>query len=264
MNTKLVTAYYPNHQGPPFWGKQGKNKLYKNSIASICGMGASVVCYTDNQSLSELIQLKEEKKLNNLVIKLHNLEINPLQKRIYNIRVTYPELYNNESNSLYEIPFIIHWMKWNFLQMEYEPDTYLYWVNAGLADGIILNPKRLKAINDYTEGKILNVCTNDIHEFENKLEPIVDIDKFPIGIIFGGNSPYLLDYIKLLNKIIETTLNSEDYLCTEQEIMSYAHAAYPEWFKDWMFNTSFDNFFSDDLSLSKTSTNTSKKSLGNK
>jgi len=265
MNTKLITAYYPNHHGSPFWGKVDKNEQYKNSIISICGAGVPVVCYTDNQSLAELNQIKEENKLNNLVIKLYNLELSPFHRKIYNIRVTHSDLYNNENHPYYTTPFGIYWMKWNFLNMEYESDTYIYWVNIGLISKELsssFNLKRLKLINEYTEGKILNLCkttTNkNISEFETKLNTKIP-NTFPVGIMFGGNSPHLLDYISLFNETAENILSLENYLCTEQEIMAYIHDKHNDWFKDWMFET-LDNFLLDDVPLNKIP----KKSLGNK
>ena len=85
---------------------------------------------------------------------------------------------------------------------------------------------------------------NDYRLLEQKIqEPfsdkVIQSNKFPVGAMFGGNTPYLKQYINEFHEIAERILNrpEKDYLCTEQEIMGYIHVKYPEWFKDWTFNT---------------------------
>ena len=149
MKTKLVTAYYPIHNGPPLWGKEGRHRWYKHSIASICGTGVPVVCYTDaGESYNELNEIKEQRQLDNLTIKIYDILSNPFQERIYKVRTEgNPEIYNNHLHPFYRMPFSIYWTKWTFLEMEYEPDNYIYWIDAGLStDGVF--PKRA---NDYSD-----------------------------------------------------------------------------------------------------------------
>jgi hypothetical protein len=201
MKTKLVTAYYPIHNGPPFWGKEGRHRWYKHSIASICGTGVPVVCYTDEgESYNELLQTKNERQLDNLIIKTYNILSNPFQDRMYKIRTEVnPEVYNNYLHPFYRMPFTIYWMKWNFLKMEHESNTNLYWIDGGLStDGVfpkrgndfkdepgfdiryvemgnfyldheykfhsfstIFNPNLITKINDFVGDKILNICRQD-------------------------------------------------------------------------------------------------------
>ncbi len=130
MNTKLVTAYYPLHQGPPFWGKQNRERWYKHSIASICGTGVPVICYTDEIGYKEINEIKTNKKLDNLILKMYDLTTSPFHDRIYKARTEgHPEMYNNEFHPYYKMPVSIYWMKWNFLKMEHEEDTYIYWMD---------------------------------------------------------------------------------------------------------------------------------------
>jgi hypothetical protein len=197
MNTKLVTAYYPIHNGPPFWGKEGRHRWYKHSIASICNTEVPVVCYTDQSSYDELLEIKNKHQLSNLTIKIYEMSSNPFQEKIFKIRTEgNPEVYNNDSHYFYRMPVTIYWMKWTFLQMEYVENTYLYWIDAGLStDGVlpkrgndyadepgfssryanmgnyyndhefkfysfkkIFNPDFITRVNNFTNNKILNLC----------------------------------------------------------------------------------------------------------
>jgi len=285
MNTKLVTAYYPVHNGPPLWGKEGRHRWYKHSIASICGTGVSVVCYTDaGESYNEVLEIKEQTQLDNLTIKTYDIASNPFQERMYKVRTEgNPDLYNNYLHPFYRMPFSIYWTKWTFLEMEYEPDTYIYWIDGGLStDGVfpkrgndyadepgfneryagmdnfyidhefkfhsfskIFNPGLIEKINGFVGDKILNLCRqdqtdNDFYTLEDKLNltkgEIAHVNRYPVGAMFGGNSPYLIPYINEFNRIADEILSIGDYACTEQEIMGLIHTQHQEWFADWIFH----------------------------
>jgi hypothetical protein len=146
MNTKLVTTYFSAHYGPPYWGKRSRNEWYAYSLISICGLGVDTVCYTDNTDggYDFLQSVKEKHNLNNLTIKIFDLQSSPFQDRIYKIRLNNSEKFNNEFHPFYTLPVSIYWLKWYFLNMEYEDGIYLYWIDAGLSTGAIfpysLNP----------------------------------------------------------------------------------------------------------------------------
>jgi hypothetical protein len=293
MNTKLVTAYYPLNEGTPFWGKQNRHRWYKNSIASICNVGVPVICYTDDNGYDEILETKISRNLDNLIIKKYEMTSSPFFERMLKIRTEgNPELYNNKSHPFYKMPFVIYWNKWVFLEMEYEPDTYIYWIDGGLStDGVlphrvndyvhepdfstryagignyynehefkfhsynkVFNPEFINKINQFSEGKIINLCRrdttdNDFYLLEEKLNltkgKIMRDNLYPVGALFGGNTPYLLDYINEFYNVSNKILAIGDYACTEQEIMGHIHAEYREWFKDWMFH----DFYHDDWKI---------------
>jgi hypothetical protein len=293
MITKLVTAYYPIHNGPPLWGKEGRHRWYKHSIASICNTGVPVICYTDDSSYDELLEVKNKRQLDNLVIKIYDIKSNPFQERIYKIRTEgHPEMYNNHLHPYYRMPVSIYWMKWNFLKMEYEDNAYIYWIDGGLStDGVlphkvndyvsepgfatryagegdyvldhehkfhtfskVFNPEFITKLNKFTDGKILNICRqgitdNNFYLLEEKLDltkgKIMQDDLYPVGAMFGGNSPYLLPYIDTFNHVADKILSIGDYVCTEQEIMGHIHCENREWFADWVFN----DFYHDDWKI---------------
>jgi hypothetical protein len=203
MNTKIVTSYYGKHSGEPFAGKvEGRTRSYKYSLISICNTGVPVVCYTDdhNGCYDELVQFKEEKQLDNLTIKKYDLTTSSYHQQILNIRTNNPD-YDPE----WRIPVLIYWMKWVFVKMEYEPDTYIYWIDAGLATSQLIpkrlaqygneegfstgyldetgapdwdqeykfyqfpalyNPEFITKINNYSEDKIVLVCRDGITDCE--------------------------------------------------------------------------------------------------
>jgi hypothetical protein len=60
-------------------------------------MGTEVVCYTDEGDLgfNQLLEVKQKFNLDNLVIKIYKMLDNPYQARVYNVRMKFPEVYND-------------------------------------------------------------------------------------------------------------------------------------------------------------------------
>lgn len=285
MPTKLVTTFFAAHAGPPFWGKLNRFEWYAYSIISICGLGAEVVCYTDagDKGFDYLSSIKEKHNLTNLTIKIFNLTDSPFHDRIYRNRINNPELYNNEFHPFYTLPIAIYWLKWHFLDLEYDESKYVYWIDAGLSTGSLFpyifckyknepgfetrfnhdreqeykhfvfdkafNPQTMEKINVFVEDKILCMCRQDTMDNDYRLlsekigedvyDDIVRSNKFPVGAMFGGKTPYLKNYITAFTELANKILNlpEQNYACTEQELMGYIHIKHPEWFKDWTFNT---------------------------
>jgi hypothetical protein len=136
MKTKLVTSYYPFHNGEPYWGQLNRDRWYKYSLATLCGLGTDIICYTDSEDkgYNQLIEIKEKFNLKNLTIKIYDISNNPYQDRVYQIRTANAEKYNNPADLKFYIrPTVIYWMKYLFLEMEHESDIQLYWIDAGLS-----------------------------------------------------------------------------------------------------------------------------------
>ena len=144
MRTKLVTSYYAYHQGPPIWGQMSRERWYKYSIACLCKMGTEVVCYTDEGDLgyNQLLEVKQKFNLDNLVIKIYRMLDNPYQARVYNVRMKFPEVYNDPNiyHQYFRSPQM-YWIKYLFLEKEYEPNIYLYWIDGGLSHTGMFPPK---------------------------------------------------------------------------------------------------------------------------
>jgi hypothetical protein len=279
MKTKIVTSYYPFHHGEPYWGQLNRDRWYKYSLATICGLGTDVVCYTDpgDKGYEQLLEIKEKFNLENLTIKIYNIETNPYQDQVYKIRMDKADLYNNPENmGFYIRPTVIYWMKYSFLEMEYEPNSHLYWIDSGLSHSGLFpssanqynnepefatsygieymaneykvynynkafTPEVLDKINTYAEDKIINlyrhVSDDNLSEFNRKLNLNTDYESiYPIAGIFGGNSDLMIKYINKSKEVIEQILQTNE-ICTEQEIMAYINATNRDWFKNWYFDT---------------------------
>jgi hypothetical protein len=279
MKNKIVTSYYPFHNGEPYWGQLNRDRWYKYSLATICGLGTDVVCYTDSgdKGYEQLLEIKEKFNLENLTLKTYNISTNPYQDQVYRIRMIKADLYNNSENRrFYTRPTVIYWMKYSFLEMEYEPNTQLYWIDAGLSHSGLFpsfanqycnepefatfygseymdneykvynynkafTPETLNKINVYAENKIINLyrhsSDDNLSEFNEKLKLNTDYESiYPVAGIFGGNSDLMMQYISKSKEIIEQILQVNE-ICTEQEIMAYINATNREWFKNWYFDT---------------------------
>jgi hypothetical protein len=167
-------------------------------------------------------------------------------------------------------------MKYSFLNMEYEPDIQLYWIDAGLShQGLFppfaskyglepefvtfygdqytdneyklyhynkaFTPNILESINKFAQDKIINLyrssSDDDLFGFNEKLNLTTQYDHvYPIAGFFGGNSNLMLQYISKSKEVIEQILQIDE-ICTEQEIMAYINATNRDWFKNWYFDT---------------------------
>lgn len=140
--TKFVTAYYAYHANEPFWGQNGRQERYLYSLRTLCNMKEKIVCYTDDDAVSYNIlnAFREENGLSNLEIKISPLKDNPYQERVYKIRKSNPDIYDNPTLPKYSRPSQIYWSKFDWLMNEYEPDINLYWIDIGLSSENLFPP----------------------------------------------------------------------------------------------------------------------------
>ena len=111
------------------------------------------------------------------------------------------------------------------------------------------NPTTMNKINSFVEDKILCMCRQDVMDNdyrklgnninEDFYDDVVRSNRFPVGAMLGGKSEHIPKYTKAFNELAEKILElpEQNYVCTEQELMGYIHVKHPEWFKDWCFNT---------------------------
>ena len=88
--------------------------------------------------------------------------------------------------------------------------------------------------------------------FNEKLNMHTNYDGvYPVAGFFGGPSDLMLQYVNESKEVIERVLLTEDYLCSEQEVMAYINAIHRDWFKNWKFDTFYhedwDNIYSSDM-----------------
>ncbi len=286
MKTKIVTSYYGFHDGPPFWGQLNRDRWYKYSLACISELGSDIVCYTDegDKGYNQLQEIKEKFNLDNLTIKVYKLEENPYQERVYNIRINNAETYNNpDLRHFYCRSQQIYWMKYSFLEMEYESDINLYWIDSGLShnglfpayasrysveedysnfynkDGHYINeyklycfdkafnPDVLEKINTYSENKIINLYRNTSDDnyslFNEKLGLDTNYDSIYPIAGFFGGNSKLM-----LNYITESKQVIEKVLSLGNYLCNEQEIMgyINATNREWFKNWKFDTFYHED------------------
>jgi hypothetical protein len=80
---------------------------------------------------------------------------------------------------------------------------------------------------------------NNFYTFNEKMNIEKDYGSiYAVAGFFGGNSENMLNYISEAKNLINTILALDnDYLCTEQEIMTYVNSNHRDWFKNFKFDT---------------------------
>jgi hypothetical protein len=105
------------------------------------------------------------------------------------------------------------------------------------------NPSTIERINDFADGKIVNLyrygtTDNNFYEFNEKIEEQLDYELvFVVAGFFGGNSNVMTQYLIDSKELVEKCLSTGDYICTEQEIMTYLNAKDRGKFANFKFDT---------------------------
>jgi hypothetical protein len=88
MKAKIVTAYWMDVEGYPFQGtRQSLKTRYLGSLISHCkGIDLPIICYTHSKNEKELLDLKNEYKLDNLEIKILELSDMKYHSQISQVR----------------------------------------------------------------------------------------------------------------------------------------------------------------------------------
>ena len=257
MKTKIVTAYWMDSEGYPFQGGYPIRKIrYLGSLIGHCqGSNLPVICYTHEKSLKELTDIKNEYNLDNLEIKV--LELNQIKhhNRISEIRDKnfYTETVNFGLDG--RGPEIM-WGKFDVLERELDGFDRVYWVDSGLqhpgifpwrycgkynkvedhidltaawwSDLEVFNCKSL--LNEKIYNKLDLICDNKIM-FLTSSGPQIGYpflsygilkhpfeSPYPVAGMVGGDTKILKKYINLFWDLAEKVLDSE-FLCVEEAIM---------------------------------------------
>lgn len=266
MKTKIVTAYWMDVEGIPFQGAYPIRKgRYLGSLIAHCqNLGLPVVCYTHKKSLEELEQVKKDFNLENLEIKILELDDIKYHKQVSEIRNSEIEKYSRELDGR---GCEIMWGKFDVLEKELEDFEQVYWLDAGLQHpGIFTwryskkyntiedhhNPVHMKSwwaeydvynFPNFFNGKIFQnlnkICENKI-VFITSYGPQISYpfghlgitnqpfqSPYPVGAMIGGN-------VKILQKFIDNywfyteKILEKQTLCTEECIMKPAYDMIPK------------------------------------
>jgi hypothetical protein len=257
MKTKLVTAYWMDAEGYPYQGGYPSRKIrYLGSLIAHClGSRLPVVCYTHEKSLQELVSLKNQHNLDNLEIKILELNEVKYHKEISEIREK--NFYTETTNfGLDGRGPEIMWGKFDILEREIEGFDRVYWVDVGLQHPGIFPWRYCKKYNKLEEHIGLTAswwADLDVFNFQSLLNNILYeklnliCDKkimfitsygpqisypfeqhnilnygfespYPVAGMVGGDTKILKKYVNLFWEYAKKVLDSQ-ILCVEEAIM---------------------------------------------
>lgn len=259
MNTKIITSFYLDCEGFPFHGTTPiRRPRYWGGLVYLCKgfYPIKVICYTHKKNLAELENLKEKHNIENLEIKIRELNEMKFHSKISKV------LNNRFIPEISGRGLEILWGKFDLLERENNNIENIYWVDVGLThSGIfpwrfnskfnkiehhipcpfppliefenleqydfssIINVSLIKKINSLLKRKII---------FLGTLQPQINYDiflakkiitslrshYFPIGGFFGGNSFLIKEFTSIFWNIGEKVLEKE-ILTTEEAIMKF-------------------------------------------
>jgi hypothetical protein len=255
MKTKIVTGYWMDVPGFPFWSVgEVRRDRYLGSIKSHCeNIGLPIICYTHKKSIQELQDLKLKYNLSNLEIKIMELSDMKYHDRFMEIRNNGIQEYDGRGSE-------ILWGKIQVLEKELNNCDKVYWIDAGLQHpGIfpwrfskkyfkkedhlnsipgwhteydvfnfkkLINIQTFNNLNHITNNKIMVLGSSSPQTVSDYYElRLVDYPvppPFPIGGLFGGDVLKVKIFIDLFWENAEKILNISQ-LKTEEYIMKLAY-----------------------------------------
>lgn len=250
MKIKIITGYWMNATGFPFWSSNEVRKdRYLGSIKAHCeNIELPIICYTHKESIHELMELKLNHNLSNLEIKIMELSDMKYHNRFMGIRN------NGNQEELDGRGCEILWGKIQVIENELNDCDRIFWIDAGLQHpGIFpwrfskkyfkkehhLNLKNWWVEHDvYNFKELLNTQTfNNLNLItKNKFmilgasspQTIIDYNElglidysvsppYPIGGLFGGDIVKVKKFINLFwvnaEKVLDVNqLKTEEYI----------------------------------------------------
>ena len=258
MKAKIVTAYWMDVEGYPFQGtRQSLKTRYLGSLINHCkGIDLPIICYTQSKNKKELLDLKNEYKLDNLEIKILELSDMKYHSQISQVRDS------NFDNCLEGRGPEIMWGKFQAVEQELDGFDRVYWIDCGLQHpGIfpwmycvpygdkkfhvnvvrpiwadceitqydftkLFNTNIFEKLNNVCDGKIATLCCTSPQigypYVEHSIETIPIQAPYPIGGMIGGDTKQFKKYLQTFWETCEKVLD-KNFLCTEEVIMKVAH-----------------------------------------
>ena len=229
---------------------------YLSSLINHCRgfMTYDIVCYTHKINYDELLKIKEDYSLNNLTIKIKELDEIKYTEKINSVVNDVPDYL--ERFGLAGRPPQVMWGKFDLMRIESTSEIdFIYWIDAGL-QAIQLFPRRYNPhINDsdiwtniektgnftslFNEtliNKLSNLLGNKffnimcrtmqsmVHSFDD-YSPINDY--YPIGGFFGGKKESVLEYCNIFDDAADKHFEKK-ILCFEDSVMKQVTDRYPK------------------------------------
>jgi len=262
MKTKIVTAIYNGLYGTELGGRPGRQDLYKYSLKSLMKMSnADFVCYTSD---SDIVSLKNffynehkfsEDRIKFKVFDLKNFQFTEKINKLKDIERT------KKSDRCVEIQYS------KFIWLENEIDDvydYFYWFDAGLShNGLIPNKHLLRSskmnFERNYESNLFNdtFLTNLLNFSEEKISVVAknnqgqhywsgtvperyyfsyNKEHHIIGGFFGGKANVMEEYCQTFLMILDSLLENEDVLYSEEIIMSLIYYNHDHLFNSLYFD----------------------------
>ena len=244
MKTKLVTSFYTDISGFPFFGHGAvaRHERYLHSLRAISNTGEEIICFCNETQIDMLDEYVKLHNLSNVTLKVSNLKDLPKLGKMIEIK---------QKTDRFNMYHEVDWNKFYLLSKEYDESyDYLYWIDVGLShpglfldkynpdidksDGMsatywnysytnLFKPGLFDKINEFVGDKLLNLGNktffHSVHELNNILEKNIDYSSLTVGGIIGGNVNKIKWFIDEFNKHTDTCL-SKDVILNHEAIMS--------------------------------------------
>jgi hypothetical protein len=255
MRVKIVTAYWMGLSDTKFQGVPNiRKQRYLGSLIAHCkNLGLPIICYTRNENLDEVQQIKDEHNLSNLEIKILELSDVKLHNKINEVRE------RNFNKDLCGRGPEIMWGKFDIVEKELDNCDQVFWLDCGIQHpgifpwryskkyfnledhpvvgdwwnqldvfnfGKIFNETLFNKIIDITKNKII-LLTSTSPQVSYPIELVKHSNNlisspYPIGGLIGGDVKIFKKFIDSFWKMAEFSLEKE-ILCTEEVLMKFAY-----------------------------------------
>lgn len=267
MKTKLVTAFYTDIIGFPFFGHESfaRHERYLHSLRTLNNMNTEIVCYCNDTQYDLITKYCEEFNLSNVTIKISNLRDYPKTNRMLELKKS-----NDQFNFYHEVD----WNKMFLLSKEYDESyDYLYWIDCGLShrglfplkynpypDKItglsrdwenysftkLFCPELFLKINNWVGDKLINLANTLFSHNPNEIRQVYennnDYKHMSVGGILGGHISKLTWFLEQFNKMSDISLN-KNFILNHEAIITNLEFENPEMFKTYEFDTWYHDDF---------------------
>ena len=267
MKTKLVTAFYTDIIGFPFFGHDAfaRHERYLHSLRTLNNMNTEIICYCNDTQYDMMVKYCEDFNLTNVTIKISNLKDYPNSQRMSEIKKSNPQF-----NFYHEVD----WNKLYLLSKEYdETYDYIYWIDCGLSHrGLFLLkynpysdkitglsrdwenysftnlfcPELFPKINNWVGDKLINLANTMFAHNVDQLRKVYG-DNHPynhmsVGGILGGHVSKIKWFLNEFNRIADICLNG-NYILNHEAMITKIEFENKDMFKTYEFNTWYHDDF---------------------
>jgi hypothetical protein len=267
MKTKLVTAFYTDIIGFPFFGHESfaRQERYLHSLRTLNNMNNEIICYCNETQFDLLQKYCEEFNLNNVTIKISNLKDYPKTERMLEIK---------KSNEQFNFYHEVDWNKIYLISKEYDESyDYIYWIDCGLShrglftlkynpysDKItglsrdwenysftkIFCPELFPKINNWVGDKLINLANTMFSHNPNEIRKVYknnnDYKHMSVGGILGGHISKIKWFIQEFDIISDLCLN-ENHILNHEGMITNLEFENPDMFKTFSFDTWYHEDF---------------------